>query len=119
VLIDAAQLDYMDSIGVGQIVAASNTVTSHGHAFGIIRPQSFARRILEITGTWLPDRRVCGRMTERQTGAGVHAPEMARRGRAAGSWAAFATELIGVEFTTAYVGPIHTRQVGLLETRGC
>jgi anti-anti-sigma factor len=50
VLLDAADLTYIDSVGVGQLVAAWELVRADGHAMGIVRPHPFTRRILELTG---------------------------------------------------------------------
>ena len=50
VLLDAAELTYIDSVGIGELVAAWDTVKADGHALAIIRPHPFTRQILEITG---------------------------------------------------------------------
>jgi anti-sigma B factor antagonist len=50
VLLDAADLTYIDSVGIGQLIAVWGIVQQDGHALGILRPHPFTRRILEVTG---------------------------------------------------------------------
>ena len=50
VLVDAARLDFIDSVGIGELVRCWQIVNNDGHALAIINPAPFTRRILAITG---------------------------------------------------------------------
>jgi anti-sigma B factor antagonist len=50
VFIDASELTYIDSVGIGLLVKCWQIVKNDGHALAIVEPQPFVRQLLGVTG---------------------------------------------------------------------
>ena len=50
VLIDMAALEYIDSAGLGVLVAALKQITDRDGRFGMISPSPLVARVLQVTG---------------------------------------------------------------------
>ena len=48
-IVDGSQIDYLDSTGIGELVAAVRTLMESGGRVGIVTPSPKLREILEIT----------------------------------------------------------------------
>jgi anti-sigma B factor antagonist len=50
VIVDLADLTYIDSVGIGLLVASRRRLDSEGRSFAVRNPAPQVRRLLEITG---------------------------------------------------------------------
>ncbi|MCA2219426.1 STAS domain-containing protein [Jidongwangia harbinensis] len=52
VVVDLAQVTFLDCAGIGALVAGRNTAISRGHRYTVVNPQRLVRRVLELTGVF-------------------------------------------------------------------